>query len=83
MAEGRARLDPASQNDAMPDETADLRRQIAAGQESSPRNEPVKRLDGPLDRTPIALKPVDPETLRESRRRALLVRFALDPDDGD
>ncbi|NVH75947.1 hypothetical protein FSB08_26290 [Paraburkholderia sp. JPY432] len=83
MAERRARPDPASQNEAMPDETADLRRQIAAVHEPSPRAEPVKRLDGALDRTRITLKPVDPETLRESRRRALLARFALDPDDGD
>jgi hypothetical protein len=38
-----------------------------------------KKLDGPLDSARFTLKPVDPRSLSESRRRATLARFGIDP----
>ncbi|MFP3554627.1 hypothetical protein SB861_28535 [Paraburkholderia sp. SIMBA_049] len=38
----------------------------------------VKKLDGPLDPARFTLKPVDPQSLSESRRRATLARFGID-----
>lgn len=38
-----------------------------------------KKLDGPLDSARFTIKPVDPKSLSESRRRATLARFANDP----
>ncbi|SOE84456.1 hypothetical protein SAMN05446935_4894 [Burkholderia sp. YR290] len=38
----------------------------------------VKKLDGPLDRARFTLKPVDPKSLSDSRRRATLARFGID-----
>jgi len=40
----------------------------------------VKKLDGPLDRAGFTLKPVDPQSLSDSRRRATLARFGIDTD---
>jgi hypothetical protein len=38
----------------------------------------VKTLDGPLDRAGFTLKPVDPQSLSDSRRRAIRARFGID-----
>jgi len=40
----------------------------------------VKKLDGPLDRTRITLKPVDPEVLREQWQREIWSRLGVCPD---
>jgi hypothetical protein len=37
----------------------------------------VKKLDGPLDRARFTLKPVDPRSLSDSRRRAIRARFGI------
>lgn len=40
----------------------------------------VKKLDGPLDRARITLKPVDPAVLREQRQREIWSRLGVCPD---
>jgi 8-oxo-dGTP pyrophosphatase MutT (NUDIX family) len=39
-----------------------------------------KDLDGPLDRSRITLRPIDPRVLREQRRRELYARLGVWPD---
>jgi hypothetical protein len=39
----------------------------------------LKKLDGPLNPARFTLKPVDPQSLSDSRRRATLARFGIDP----
>jgi hypothetical protein len=65
----------------MQDHQGNRRSEGSSASERAVRSRLTKELDGPLNRARITLKPVDPATLSESRRRAILSRFGIDPDE--
>jgi hypothetical protein len=66
---------------ATQDREGSRRSEGSAASERIARPRLTKKLDGPLNRARITIKPVDPATLSKSRRRAILSRFGMDPDE--